>query len=140
MSVLPKLTVLVGRPSVADTIADIDACYAYLLSQGSSPSDIVLYGLSVGSGPTVNLASRTPGLGGVILHAPMASGGGPARLQAMSCYCWYTYDGQSSCTGMETCVISTPGKQPWQFGAGLSSFSGYPYPATLERELPDKNI
>lgn len=39
-----------------------------------SPSDIVLYGQSVGSGPSVDLAARTRGLGGVVLHSPLMSG------------------------------------------------------------------
>lgn len=39
-----------------------------------SPGDIVLYGQSVGSGPSVDLAARTRGLGGVVLHSPLMSG------------------------------------------------------------------
>ncbi|GJP63851.1 hypothetical protein CLOP_g10303 [Closterium sp. NIES-67] len=35
---------------------------------------VVLYGQSVGSGPTVDLASRTPNVRGVVLHSPIASG------------------------------------------------------------------
>lgn len=54
---------------MANTIADIDACYNWLLKKGFSPSDIVLYGQSIGSGPTVNLAARTPKVAGVVLHA-----------------------------------------------------------------------
>jgi abhydrolase domain-containing protein 17 len=58
-----------GSPSVCNTIADIDACYAWLLKKGVSASDIVLYGQSIGSGPTINLAARTKGVAGVVLHA-----------------------------------------------------------------------
>jgi hypothetical protein len=33
-----------------------------------------LYGQSVGSGPTIDLASRLPNLRGVVLHSPILSG------------------------------------------------------------------
>ena len=39
-----------------------------------TPDDIVLYGQSVGSGPSVDLASRTRGLAGCVLHSPLMSG------------------------------------------------------------------
>lgn len=61
-------------PTVSDTYADIDACLAWLLANGKHKRDIVLYGQSVGSGPSVNLAARTPGFAGVILHSPLCSG------------------------------------------------------------------
>ena len=61
-------------PSVSDCYADIDACLAWLLESGKQMQDVVLYGQSVGSGPSVNLAARTPGLAGMILHSPLCSG------------------------------------------------------------------
>lgn len=36
--------------------------------------DIILYGQSVGSGPTIELASRSPRLRAVVLHSPIMSG------------------------------------------------------------------
>lgn len=109
-----------GQPSVAASIADLEACYTCLLERcaptlgvcaahlhsliceacqtcrlasvlrracaavqarplqwcryNRSPGDIVLYGQSVGSGPSVDLAARTRGLAGVILHSPLMSG------------------------------------------------------------------
>ena len=65
------------KPSVSDTYADIDACYQWLIKEGIQPQDIVLYGQSVGSGPAVHLAAQTPGLAGIILHSPIASGAWP---------------------------------------------------------------
>jgi hypothetical protein len=35
---------------------------------------IILYGQSVGSGPTIDLASRLPDLRAVVLHSPILSG------------------------------------------------------------------
>lgn len=64
-----------GCASVAGSIADIDAVYQYLLSDFAlQASDIVLYGQSVGSGPSTDLAAKTPGLAGLILHSPLMSG------------------------------------------------------------------
>lgn len=36
--------------------------------------DVILYGQSVGSGPTLDLATRLPSLRAVILHSPISSG------------------------------------------------------------------
>ena len=63
------------QPSEADTYSDLEAVVATLESKYSVlPEDIVLYGQSVGSGPTVDLASRLPRLRGVVLHSPIMSG------------------------------------------------------------------
>ncbi|CAI5953686.1 unnamed protein product [Closterium sp. NIES-64] len=64
-----------GKPSEADTYADVEAVMACLQQRYSIGADqVVLYGQSVGSGPTVDLASRTPNVRGVVLHSPIASG------------------------------------------------------------------
>lgn len=41
--------------------------------RGVRAEDIVLYGQSLGSGPTVDLASRRKDVAGVVLHAAFAS-------------------------------------------------------------------
>jgi len=43
----------------------------------------MLYGQSVGSGPTVYLAAVTEGIAGLILHSALASGPPPPVL-----HCW----------------------------------------------------
>ncbi|QDZ21385.1 alpha/beta-hydrolase [Chloropicon primus] len=64
-----------GSPSIRNTFADIRACWSYLVDDRKvNPKDIILYGQSVGSGPTCELASKVEELGGVILHSPLASG------------------------------------------------------------------
>ena len=65
-----------GKPSIRNTLADVRACYNYLVDELKvRPKDVVLYGQSVGSGPTCELASKLgDDLGGVILHSPLASG------------------------------------------------------------------
>ncbi|PKI50369.1 hypothetical protein CRG98_029249 [Punica granatum] len=64
-----------GKPSEHNTYADIQAAYNCLLENyGAKQEDIILYGQSVGSGPTVDLATRLPRLRAVVLHSPILSG------------------------------------------------------------------
>ncbi len=65
-----------GRPTVRNTLADIRAVWECLLDEcGIDPRDVILYGQSVGSGPTAELASKLDShLGGVVLHSPLVSG------------------------------------------------------------------
>mmetsp|Transcript_8729 Transcript_8729/g.12114 ORF Transcript_8729/g.12114 Transcript_8729/m.12114 type:complete len:292 (+) Transcript_8729:90-965(+) len=80
-----------GEPSESGCIQCIDAAYAYLVEECLVPPQrIVVYGRSIGSGPTVDLASRTPQLGGMILQSPIASAGlvvlPPSVCKALSSY------------------------------------------------------
>ncbi|XP_057949787.1 uncharacterized protein LOC131144876 [Malania oleifera] len=64
-----------GKPSECNTYADIDAVYKCLQEQyGVKNEQLILYGQSVGSGPTLDLASRITNLRGVVLHSPILSG------------------------------------------------------------------
>ncbi|KAL8034452.1 hypothetical protein ABFX02_12G029500 [Erythranthe guttata] len=64
-----------GKPTECNTYADIDAVYKCLKEQyGVKDEQLILYGQSVGSGPTIDLASRLPNLRGVVLHSPILSG------------------------------------------------------------------
>ncbi|GER53198.1 alpha/beta-Hydrolases superfamily protein [Striga asiatica] len=64
-----------GKPSEHNTYADIEAAYKCLEENyGAKQEDIILYGQSVGSGPTVDLAARLPHLRAVVLHSPILSG------------------------------------------------------------------
>ncbi|KAH1193056.1 Alpha/beta hydrolase domain-containing protein 17C [Glycine max] len=64
-----------GKPTECNTYADIDAAYKCLKEQyGVEDEQLILYGQSVGSGPTLDLASRIAELRGVILHSPILSG------------------------------------------------------------------
>jgi pimeloyl-ACP methyl ester carboxylesterase len=63
-----------GVPSEADLYADVEAAYHYLTHDCSIPDDqVVCYGQSIGSVPSIDLASRT-NVGGLILHSAMKSG------------------------------------------------------------------
>ncbi|XAR67960.1 hypothetical protein NMG60_11002919 [Bertholletia excelsa] len=64
-----------GKPSEQNTYADIEAAYKCLEEfYGAKQEEIILYGQSVGSGPTVDLAARLPRLRAVVLHSPILSG------------------------------------------------------------------
>ncbi len=63
-----------GSPSEKNLYSDIQAAWnALRIRYGISPSNIILYGQSIGTVPTVDLASRYD-CAGVILHAPLMSG------------------------------------------------------------------
>jgi pimeloyl-ACP methyl ester carboxylesterase len=67
-----------GAPTEENCYADIESAYQYLLDvRGLQPEQIVLYGRSLGSGPSCYLASKTAregsSVGGVILQSPLLS-------------------------------------------------------------------
>ncbi|KAG6633719.1 uncharacterized protein LOC122290170 isoform X3 [Carya illinoinensis] len=64
-----------GKPSESNTYADIEAVYQCLETEyGVSQEDLILYGQSVGSGPTLHLAAKLPRLRAVVLHSAILSG------------------------------------------------------------------
>ncbi|XP_010528440.1 PREDICTED: protein ABHD17C [Tarenaya hassleriana] len=64
-----------GKPSEQNTYSDIEAVYRCLEEKyGVKEQDVILYGQSVGSGPTLDLATRLPNLRAVVLHSPIMSG------------------------------------------------------------------
>jgi hypothetical protein len=66
---------LILQPSEQNTYSDIEAVYRCLIeTYGASEDNIILYGQSVGSGPTLDLASRLTRLRAVVLHSPILSG------------------------------------------------------------------
>lgn len=61
-------------PSENHLYSDITAAYMYLTKKCKiNPADIILYGQSVGSAPSCDLARRLP-VGGVIIHSGLRSG------------------------------------------------------------------
>lgn len=53
-----------GKSNENTVTASIDAAYAYLTAEGrAAPAEIVIYGRSMGSGPSVDLAAREPAAG-----------------------------------------------------------------------------
>ncbi|RWW10792.1 hypothetical protein GW17_00025647 [Ensete ventricosum] len=66
-------------------------------SYGTHAEDVILYGQSVGSGPTLELATHLPNLRAIVLHSPILSG-----LRVM-------YPGMA-----DDVVDSSHGKQLWE--------------------------
>lgn len=64
-----------GKPSELNTYYDIEAVYNCLKSEYDiRQENLIVYGQSVGSGPTLHLASRLHKLRGVVLHSAILSG------------------------------------------------------------------
>ncbi|XP_057988067.1 uncharacterized protein LOC110652884 isoform X2 [Hevea brasiliensis] len=64
-----------GKPSEFNTYYDIEAVYNCLKNDYEvKQEDLILYGQSVGSGPTLHLASRLQKLRGIVLHSAILSG------------------------------------------------------------------
>jgi hypothetical protein len=62
-----------GQPTVSKSYQDIDAAYHYLTETlGIAPNQIIIYGRSVGGGPSVDLAARQP-VAGLILESTFVS-------------------------------------------------------------------
>lgn len=68
-----------GTPSEAANVSDAITAYETLVAEGVPPSDIVLYGESLGSGIAVQVAAAKP-VSGLILDAPYTSIVDVARL------------------------------------------------------------
>lgn len=69
------MSVYFYQPSEFNTYHDIEAVYDCLKSEYNiKQEDIILYGQSVGSGPTLHLASRLQRLRAVVLHSAILSG------------------------------------------------------------------
>ena len=66
-----------GVPLENNTYNDIEMVYDYTLSRvvaNREEKNIVIYGQSVGSGPSCYVATTRPSVGGLILHSPFMSG------------------------------------------------------------------
>jgi len=62
-----------GKPSERNCYADIDAAYKYVTEELKVPSSrVIIYGYSLGGGPSVDLASRKP-VAGLILQSTYTS-------------------------------------------------------------------
>ena len=86
-----------GVPLEHRTYQDIEMVYDYALRnvvQNGDERHIVIYGQSVGSGPSCYICSKRPGVGGLILHSPFMSG---MRVLTPSRYvdllCWFFIHG-----------------------------------------------
>jgi len=64
-----------GVPLEANTYRDIKLVYQWVVDNVvQSESQIIVYGQSVGSGPSCYICNKRPNVGGLILHSPFMSG------------------------------------------------------------------
>ncbi|KAF0983151.1 hypothetical protein FDP41_011129 [Naegleria fowleri] len=62
------------KPSEGDVYASAEAAFEYLVKeQNIDPSDIYVFGISIGSGPSCHLAKKYQNIGGLILQTPLLS-------------------------------------------------------------------
>lgn len=72
----PGYSIAEGVASEENCYLAIDAAYEYLVKKrGIDPSRIVVYGRSIGTGPTVDLVARNPEIRGMVLLSPIESCG-----------------------------------------------------------------
>lgn len=90
-------------PSEAGCYRSIAAAWAYLTKDiGIPPQQLILFGRSIGTGPTVDLATQVEGrlCGGVVLQSPLASGarvllgGAGVAVRGLDIFTNYTKIGQ----------------------------------------------
>lgn len=87
-----------GSPSEGNIYADIEAAWHSLSKRyGLSPENIILYGQSIGTVPTIDLASRYE-VGGVILHSPLTSGMRLAFPDTRRTWCFDAFPRSPLCT------------------------------------------
>ena len=64
-----------GMPMEKNTYRDVKMVYEWVVANVTQhESNVILYGQSVGSGPSCYLASRREHVGGLVLHSPFTSG------------------------------------------------------------------
>ncbi|XVF13683.1 hypothetical protein REPUB_Repub08aG0229000 [Reevesia pubescens] len=120
-----------GKPSESNTYADIEAVYQCLQTEyGISQEDLILYGQSVGSGPTLHLAAKLPRLRGVVLHSGILSG---LRVlcHVKFSFCFDIYQNINKIKKVKCPVLVIHGTEDdvvnWLHGNGLWKMAREPY-------------
>ncbi|XP_039001401.1 alpha/beta hydrolase domain-containing protein 17B-like [Hibiscus syriacus] len=120
-----------GKPSESNTYADIEAVYQCLQTEyGVSQEDLILYGQSVGSGPTLHLAAKLPRLRGVVLHSGILSG---LRVlcHVKFSFCYDIYQNINKIRKVKCPVLVIHGTDDdvvnWLHGNGLWKMAREPY-------------
>ncbi|KDP30711.1 hypothetical protein JCGZ_15539 [Jatropha curcas] len=120
-----------GKPSESNTYTDIEAVYQCLQTEyGVGQEDIILYGQSVGSGPTLHLAAKLPRLRGVVLHSAILSG---LRVlcHVKFTFCFDIYKNINKIQKVKCPVLVIHGTEDdvvnWLHGNGLWKLAREPY-------------
>ncbi|KAK9519067.1 hypothetical protein VZT92_021820 [Zoarces viviparus] len=117
-----------GKPSEKNLYADIDAAWHALRTRyGISPENIILYGQSIGTVPTVDLASRYE-CAAVVLHSPLTSGMRVAFPDTKKTYCFDAFPNIEKVSKIVSPVLIIHGTEDEviDFSHGLALFERCP--------------
>ncbi|XP_048844943.1 alpha/beta hydrolase domain-containing protein 17A-like [Brienomyrus brachyistius] len=117
-----------GKPSEKNLYADIDAAWQALRTRyGISPENIILYGQSIGTVPTVDLASRYE-CAAVVLHSPLTSGMRVAFPDTKKTYCFDAFPNIEKVSKITSPVLIIHGTEDEviDFSHGLALFDRCP--------------
>lgn len=117
-----------GKPSEKNLYADVDAAWQALRTRyGISPENIILYGQSIGTVPTVDLASRYE-CAAVILHSPLTSGMRVAFPDTKKTYCFDAFPNIDKVSRITSPVLFIHGTEDEviDFSHGLALFERCP--------------
>ncbi|MEE6487391.1 hypothetical protein FKM82_014880 [Ascaphus truei] len=117
-----------GRPSEKNLYADIDAAWQALRTRyGICPENILLYGQSIGTVPTVDLASRYE-CAAVVLHSPLTSGMRVAFPDTKKTYCFDAFPNIDKVSKITSPVLIIHGTEDEviDFSHGLALFERCP--------------
>ncbi|XP_024135104.1 alpha/beta hydrolase domain-containing protein 17A [Oryzias melastigma] len=117
-----------GKPSEKDLYADVDAAWHALRTRFCiSPENIILYGQSIGTVPTVDLASRYE-CAAVILHSPLTSGMRVAFPETKETYCFDAFPNIEKVSKITSPVLIIHGTEDEviDFSHGLALFERCP--------------
>ncbi|KAL4693494.1 hypothetical protein H8957_002585 [Semnopithecus entellus] len=117
-----------GKPSEKNLYADIDAAWQALRTRyGVSPENIILYGQSIGTVPTVDLASRYE-CAAVILHSPLMSGLRVAFPDTRKTYCFDAFPSIDKISKVTSPVLVIHGTEDEviDFSHGLAMYERCP--------------
>ncbi|XP_014025117.1 alpha/beta hydrolase domain-containing protein 17A isoform X2 [Salmo salar] len=117
-----------GKPSEKNLYADIDAAWQALRTRyGISPENIILYGQSIGTVPTVDLASRYE-CAAVVLHSPLTSGMRVAFPDTKKTYCFDAFPNIEKVSKITSPVLIIHGTEDEviDFSHGLALFERCP--------------
>ncbi len=124
-----------GAPTEAGTYADIQAAYQTARTRGYPPANIYLMGQSLGTGVSVDLATRVT-IGGLILEAPFTSVGATLRHRFRIPIDWLLetrYDSLGKIERIEAplAVVHARGDPVVAYALGTALFDAAPEPKRL---------
>ncbi|MEQ2282803.1 Alpha/beta hydrolase domain-containing protein 17A [Ameca splendens] len=117
-----------GKPTEKNLYADIDAAWHAMRTRYCIiPENIILYGQSIGTVPTVDLASRYE-CAAVILHSPLTSGMRVAFPETKQTYCFDAFPNIEKVSKITSPVLIIHGTEDEviDFSHGLTLFERCP--------------